>query len=334
LKLPGALRQSLSSPRNWPIVIARVALTVAVLALLIAWIGIEPLRDAIHRVPTEVWLFAAAGLFPIHAIVALKWRLFVEASGAHVPRLEALRAHGAGLFASLCLPSIAGGDVVRAGMVAGSGRPLSAVIVGSVADRVVDTCALLALSALGAAFLPGLLPPQIQRALVGVGALVAAGSIGLPLSLRALPVERVPLRLRRPVDRLRSATDTLVARPGVALLSFALSLASQACLVALNALLGAAMGIEVSFAVWMLCWPLAKIVALAPVSLGGIGVREAALAGLLSAFGVDTASAVGQSLLWQAAMIALGLGSGALAFASGGAAGRGAPTAGTAERPA
>ena len=35
------------------------------------------------------------------------------------------------------------------------------------------------------------------------------------------------------------------------------------------------------FAVWLLAWPLAKLIALAPVSLGGIGVREVALATLL-----------------------------------------------------
>lgn len=39
-----------------------------------------------------------------------------------------------------------------------------------------------------------------------------------------------------------------------------------------------AIGLEVSTSAWLLAWPLAKIVALVPASLGGIGVREVALA--------------------------------------------------------
>ena len=62
--------------------------------------------------------------------------------------------------------------------------------------------------------------------------------------------------------------------------------------------------------VWFLAWPLAKLVALVPVSLGGIGVREAALAVFLTPFGVDAALAVAQSLTWEAVLIFSGMISG------------------------
>ena len=45
-------------------------------------------------------------------------------------------------------------------------------------------------------------------------------------------------------------------------------------------------------------------------------IKRLALAGLLTAFGVESAAAVGQSLLWQAALITLGLVAGALSFGS------------------
>ena len=67
-------------------------------------------------------------------------------------------------------------------------------------------------------------------------------------------------------------------------------------------------------AVWAVAWPLAKIAAFLPVSLGGIGVREAALTGLLATFGVDPALAVAQGLLWRSGLMALGLLGGALTF--------------------
>jgi uncharacterized membrane protein YbhN (UPF0104 family) len=57
--------------------------------------------------------------------------------------------------------------------------------------------------------------------------------------------------------------------------------------------------------------------ALLPISLGGIGVREAALGGLLSPFGVDVACAVAQSLAWEVVLIGSGLAAGALTLTLG-----------------
>ena len=56
--------------------------------------------------------------------------------------------------------------------------------------------------------------------------------------------------------------------------------------------------------VWFLTWPLAKISAMLPISMGGIGVREVALAVLLGRFGIPFSSAVGLGLLWESVLIA------------------------------
>lgn len=329
---PGALREALSAPRSWPLLLVRATVTTGALAGLVAFIGPGVLLDALHRAPPATWAGALAGLFAGHLLAAMKWRLFVRASGADAGAVESLRAHGAGLFANLCLPSLVGGDVIRAGMLARR-HSIAALAVGSIADRLVDTTALLVLAAVGAALVPGLLPASTQTALASIGAVVVAGALGAPLALRAIPAESLPPKLRGPVAKLRDATQAFVARPSVALAGTAIALGVQGAFVALNAMLGRAVGIDVPFAVWLLCWPLAKIVALAPISLGGLGVREAALAALLGAFGVASAAAVGQSLLWQGALIALGLASGALAFGTGtGAGGLGSRGDGVAAR--
>ena len=54
-------------------------------------------------------------------------------------------------------------------------------------------------------------------------------------------------------------------------------------------------------------WPLTKLTEALPLSLGGLGVREAAFATYLAPFGVEPARAVAQSLLWQAVRVGLGL---------------------------
>jgi uncharacterized membrane protein YbhN (UPF0104 family) len=64
----------------------------------------------------------------------------------------------------------------------------------------------------------------------------------------------------------------------------------------------------------MFAYPLAKLVALAPLTQGGIGVREAALAVLLVPFGAAPVRTVAAGLVWETVVITAGLLAGAGAF--------------------
>ncbi len=59
--------------------------------------------------------------------------------------------------------------------------------------------------------------------------------------------------------------------------------------------------------VWLFVWPLGKISAVMPLTQGGIGVREAALAALFAPFGVPAVLAVAAGLAFQAVVISGGL---------------------------
>lgn len=287
-------------------------MTLGALAVVVAIASPSALLDALGRAPLTVWLATAGGLAAGHAVAAMKWRQLLGAVGAHCTPLQALRAHGAGLFANLLLPSLVGGDIVRAAALTRDGHA-AAVATGSIADRLIDTLALALLAALGAIVIQ---PVRTWHwlAIAGVAASVLVGpAIALRL-LRGAPLARLPPRLAELAIRLRDAALRLAEAPGTAAAALGLSLAVQLAFVWLNARLGSALGIQASFGVWLLCWPLAKLVALLPISLGGLGVREAALAGLLGGFGVPAALAVGQSLLWQVALIAVGSLAGALAL--------------------
>jgi hypothetical protein len=54
---------------------------------------------------------------------------------------------------------------------------------------------------------------------------------------------------------------------------------------------------------WFLIWPLAKLSALLPISLGGIGVREVALAVLLGRVAIPAIDSVALGLLWNSLLI-------------------------------
>ncbi|MEO2049271.1 MAG: hypothetical protein ABGX16_22155, partial [Pirellulales bacterium] len=66
-----------------------------------------------------------------------------------------------------------------------------------------------------------------------------------------------------------------------------------------------------------LCWPLAKLAALMPVTMAGLGVRESALILLMQPFGAEASSVAAASLLWQTILFAGGFIGGMVAFSYG-----------------
>ena len=89
-------------------------------------------------------------------------------------------------------------------------------------------------------------------------------------------------------------------------------------LIWLSVSLAAPVGVHIPLAAWFFGWPIAKIVATLPLSLGGLGVRESSLAALLAPFGADPALVVASGLAWQAILYLAGaLGALILIFSGG-----------------
>ena len=75
----------------------------------------------------------------------------------------------------------------------------------------------------------------------------------------------------------------------------------------LTSVIAAGCGLHVPLRTWLFAWPLAKLSSLLPITQGGIGVREVALAALLAPFGAAPALTVAVGLMWEAIIIVGGL---------------------------
>lgn len=293
----------------------RLLTTAAVLVVLFTWLPAGQIWQAMKRTGPELWVVALLGAVAAHVVAAEKWRRLVIAAGCRPTFSGALAAHGAGLFANNWLPSMVGGDVIRAGVVARRQRVLAPPAVAGVADRVIDLATSLVLAAVG---LLALRRHETGPALAILGwgtlAITTAGFSGL-LLLHTPIFSRLPPQLARRIRRLRRVSDELTKRPAITLLAAVLSIGVQFTLIYINVLLGRAIGIHVGLAAWLVAFPLAKIAALAPISLGGLGVREGALSLLLAPFGATPALAVAQGLVWRTLLLGLGLVGGALYLA-------------------
>jgi len=295
-------------PRQW---IIRVAGSGLVLGLIFWLLPTGELWRAIASLPPALWLGVLAAFLAGHVVAAGKWWL-LAVRDAGIPFGTALRAHFAGLVANLCLPGVAGGDVVRAGLVLRGADDKARIAVGSLGDRLLDSFGLLLLATAGALFaIDG--AAWWSGPLPRIGALLALVAVAGWLAAVLLP--RLPLK--GVAARIADAVAAFRRQPARLLACLLLSVSVQAAFIALNIALAIACGLDVGPAAWFFAWPLAKLLAVAPVSIGGLGVREAGLAALLAPFGASAAIVVAVGLIWQTVLIAGGLIGGAALALSG-----------------
>ena len=292
-------------------ILLKVVISLGILAGLFLLLPWGELRDAATRLSPWVGGGVLAGFVVGHRLGVVKWRLLINAGRPVLGGLDAVRCYAAGLFANLCLPGIVGGDVLRAALAAKITRRPEVVVLGGLADRAIDVLALTGLLVTGAALARGEAPGWMRTLIAGLILGVAGMAVLLWWLLRR-PLGTWPVRLRRPVGRSLVAFRRLRGRPAVAATALGIAVGMQAGFVLLNAWIGGSIGIDVPLEAWFVAWPLAKLVGVVPISLGGLGVRDATLAGLLTAWGAPMAQGVVASLAWQGVLLVVGLLAGGL----------------------
>ena len=299
------------------ITIFRWVAALAIFAILLYFLPLASLRAALSSVPPIRFAIILIVYLCAHAVGIVKWRMVVNTAGSQLDFSACAQCYLGGLFGTLFLPSIIGGDVVR--MAVGlrrSPRP-AAVIAGNVVDRFLDVAAQATLVLIGLILLPGSLPEQFSafapKILLILGAVVLIVVILLFVLRKTLLAGRSRHFLHR-LARLRHALRSARERPQILAMGWLLGVLIQGTFILLNALLAISCGLFLPLRVWLFAWPLAKIAALLPITQGGMGIREAVLVALLLPFGAGSSLVLASGLVWEGIIIAGGLIAGLMAF--------------------
>lgn len=295
----------------------RVGGSAVVLLLLFRFLPLEELWAQVKNVSAAQWLFVLAGYMCAHIMSVTKWRLMVNLAGAELNWIQAARCYFAGLFGNLFLPSLVGGDVIRAGLGLKLASSRAGVVLGSFLDRLLDIAAMAIVAGTGALLVPGALNEKGRRIFWFVTTGLALAGAGTMAALWLLARRGVPFAMRRKLVKLRRAGRSMAGRPQYMLLALSLGLIAQMTFISMMAVLAAAYGLHLQYWLWMFAFPLAKMSALTPATLGGLGVREAALGALLKPSGVAFATGVAVGLMWETIVVAGGLLAGMIALAAG-----------------
>jgi uncharacterized membrane protein YbhN (UPF0104 family) len=283
---------------KWP----RFAISGLILAALALALPKEKLLEALHRVRFSTLAGAIPAYLAIHCLGARKWRTLVDRAGARFSASEALRLYFGGLFGSLFLPSVVGGDVVMVAMAFRRSNNRAGILLASMLNRVLDLVALALLAGVGAFLSPKALTPEGVR-ILNLGALVAfVAMAALVIVALLLDPTRLPAKLSELYGKQRQIFESL-RRPQIVAVPLLIGVTVQFALLLLTAWIGASNGFRVPMAAWLLAWPLAKLVAMLPITLAGLGARELALAALLAPFGAEPEVAFMVGLAWAVVLV-------------------------------
>lgn len=267
-------------PKVWRVLLA-MAITVAVMYLLFTKVGdAQTSAQALADARWELIGVPLALLAGILAIGVWKWRIIIRALGHDLPFREALVAFLASMPVAAITPSRAG-DFLRATMIVRR-VPLWRGLGSVLADRLVDVQSLCLLAICGAF----VTQQWVEGALIAAGLALAWGAMLLMLRFRKPLLLRLRRsKLRESIDELLEAFVALLRQPRLLFLQLFGSVLTW----------GAVLGVFFSLTVMFRCdlgpaevcalWPLATLFGLIPLTLAGMGTRDAAFVYLLGLYG-------------------------------------------------
>ena len=265
-------------------------------------------------------------LFANSWLSAERWGLLLRSDGTDIPTGKLFASYWIASFFNFFLPSNVGGDVYR---VADVGRKTGSAV-GSLASVFADRlCGFLAMSLMGFLFpLLGLrLVPPENRALLLVPLAVFLGFLCVAALLWQQGIVRFFARLLpgragaaagRLLDAFFASMRAYASRPRVLAGAFGVSLAFQTLVLAAVWMVCRALAIPVSFAECCVFVPFVCLLEAVPVSINGIGLRDAGYLMFFTAVdlgdrGADPATAAGTlSLCYMALTLVYAAGGGLL----------------------
>ncbi len=273
------------------------------------------LGDAANAVrdATPGYLVAATVLMLVASVVrAARWRILAEAAGVRYGRfIDYLSIYYAGLFLGAAVPQIAA-SFAPVVLMREDGHSWKRSTVSILFDRLIETAAILIVALVAALYL---LPEHTRLSLVvlavsvgGLGALIVAPFVAMRAPDLVARFARGPLaKLETAASMVTSpeAREVYAGMRASAVTIAALSALVVALQISVVVLLAEAIGVRASVVLLAAAAAMVVLVVMLPVSIAGLGSREAVLVLLFSAAGEpkDQAVALGV-LLFAVGMVA------------------------------
>lgn len=274
----------------------------------IYWLYTYADRDSIKRSLTLVkplsLLTAACLHIGVFSLSAGRWWLLLKQAGISISFQKIIPSYYLGVFFNNLLPTSMGGDVVRTFHLKLRGLSTRVLIGSAMIDRIIGLATVMVMGTVSIMFSPDIKLGTSNK----ISLLILVGLIFSFLWLMLTPtfirhIEQLTGRYRH--TRIRKALlDVIVlcysykSARGIILFALGLTLIMQALVIVIYYYLGTGIGIQLPLITYFAIIPIVFLAGSIPISIGGLGVREGALVGLLVSAHIDIQHAIALSLLY------------------------------------
>lgn len=291
----------------------KAAFSLALMALLFWKVDLQQILAAFAATNLNLWLAAFVLFLMQQVLVTYCWQILLVAHHSAPPFIKTLEVHCVGSFFGTFLPTSVAMDVIRAYRL---GRYLKHRVdaAGSLfVTRVIGFLVIFMLALIVA--IPVSRALQEARlfwlVLAGLVAFIAAVSVVLQKNAAGLlqaALQRMGLNsLADKIAGFRASILVYGQSRRALLLLLALTWLYQILGIFIIYLVGRSLGIELAIWHYFIYIPLITTIALLPVSLAGLGIREGAFVFFFAQAGVAQAQALSLSLMIFAQSVALAL---------------------------
>jgi len=250
--------------------------SLALLALLYSRIDFSSVIDGLSSLPVlEVFLI----YFASQSISALKWSLILREAGVRNFLNRGLASYFSGMFFNVFGLGTLGGDISRAALIR---RELGSTLLATsftIFDRVHGLGVLTLIPVASILFLETDLSSVLSRSIISAALLLSAVTL---------------LYFRNSIPGYLSVTKSFQLWLSISLLS----LISHLMQILFYITVFKVLGLNIPLPALLLFIPLVNLVSALPVSIAGLGLREAALVAFLGSKGLDVQSAAIAGAAW------------------------------------
>ncbi|MFH1114672.1 MAG: lysylphosphatidylglycerol synthase transmembrane domain-containing protein [Pseudomonadota bacterium] len=270
-------------------------------SVLVAYVGPANIISALKGAEPAYVLVALVINVPLVALKAFRWCLLMRVVGIEVSLWTGLRVYFASLFIGFLTPGRVGEFVKAAYVSSKTGAKLSTTLPSAVIDRLFDLYVLTAVGMVGLFRYSLVAGTESLCAVVVVALLLLIlplfGVIGKTLMRRRGSQRVEKLRKKLPYAILEAVDQVGAMTAGVSLICVGITIFAYLVFFFQCQIEAWAVHLHISFVDMILVMSVTSLVSLIPVSVAGIGVRDASLVILLGKIGAGDSQALAFSLM-------------------------------------
>jgi uncharacterized protein (TIRG00374 family) len=301
--------------RNRLLVAAKIGLSVGLIYWLLQGADLETIWLTVRSANGVILLFAFLMFYIGYVLIAFRWRLLLQVKGISARILYLLESVNIAILFNNLLPSTIGGDAYRMYDVWRLGGTKTTAVSVILIDRFLGMFALVSYGLIAAIiatevqetipglvlYLAGILVTMVLIIwmVFGSGARLLHWFLSLESRLLSFP--------QKIVGKISDALSLYRGRGDVLAKALLISYGIQLNVIMHFVIVAYALDVNIPVAGMFIIIPLATLIMLLPVSINGVGVREATLVFFFSIYGVSTESAIAFAWIWLAMLLAQGL---------------------------